>query len=232
LVYRCDDEEWYTAEELNEYNDPHKEETMKETNKTIFEGNAHCCDIMNNIIKDNIKERKYVEYYFKVWGETEKGLEVFVNNDFELKEDNGKFYLVKKKPLFPKTYKDCCEVLMGKTDFQDYSLVLTKLSTNKNEENSISPEPPHITLINNYYKLLICRDAYWKIAGKQMGLGKPWEPDGDAETYNIYRNKNTIRLGGACWGGNCNILEFPTEEMLDAFYENFKELIEACKELL
>ena len=28
------------------------------------------------------------------------------------------------------------------------------------------------------------------------------------------------------------ILAFPTEEMRDAFYENFKDLIEQCKELL
>ena len=28
------------------------------------------------------------------------------------------------------------------------------------------------------------------------------------------------------------ILTFPTEEMRNAFYENFKELIEICKELL
>jgi hypothetical protein len=28
------------------------------------------------------------------------------------------------------------------------------------------------------------------------------------------------------------ILAFPTEEMRDAFYENFKYLIEECKELL
>ena len=27
-------------------------------------------------------------------------------------------------------------------------------------------------------------------------------------------------------------LSFPTEEMRDAFYENFKDLIEQCKELL
>ena len=28
------------------------------------------------------------------------------------------------------------------------------------------------------------------------------------------------------------ILSFPTEEMRDAFYENFKEQIEVCKEFL
>jgi hypothetical protein len=136
---------------------------------------------------------------------------------------------VKKKPQYPKTYCECCEVLMGKTDFQDYSLVLTKLSTNKNEENSISPEPPHITLINNYYKLLICRDAYMKIAGQQMGLGKPWEPTMET-VYCISRNDNVIKCSYR--GGKSNVLEFPTEEMCNIFYENFKDLIEECKELL
>jgi hypothetical protein len=31
---------------------------------------------------------------------------------------------------------------------------------------------------------------------------------------------------------NNTILAFPTEEMRDEFYENFKYLIEQCKELL
>ena len=36
-----------------------------------------------------------------------------------------------------------------------------------------------------------------------------------------------------CGVGDVNvILTFPTEEMRDAFYENFKDLIEGCKELL
>lgn len=25
--------------------------------------------------------------------------------------------------------------------------------------------------------LLICRNAYWKMAGEQMGFGKSWEPN-------------------------------------------------------
>ena len=29
-----------------------------------------------------------------------------------------------------------------------------------------------------------------------------------------------------------NAITFPTEEMRDAFHENFKDLIESCKELL
>jgi hypothetical protein len=146
--------------------------------------------------------------------------------------DNGMLVeFVKKQPKYPKTYEECCEILMGKTNFQDFSLVLTKLSANINEENSISPDPPHITLINNFYKLLICRYAYWKIAGEEMGLDKPWEPDwGKSACYTICCDTNRIVFRINKFKNA--VLAFPTEELRDAFYENFKSDIEMCKELL
>ena len=160
-------------------------------------------------------------------------IELDLGDTHEVVVENGKTYVVKKQPAYPKSYEACCEVLMGKTNFSDFSLVLTKLSTNINEENSISPEPPYITSINNLYKLLICRDAYWKLAGEEMSLGKPWEPD-----WNDVCNKYTIYVvyGDTIWrdtGQTINtLLAFPTPEMRDAFYENFKDLINDCKELL
>ena len=78
------------------------------------------------------------------------------------------------------------------------------------------------------YKLLVCRDAYWKIAGEEMGLGKTWEPR-DANDRNIIRRVGDEMRKG--YNISC-VLEFPTVEMRDAFYENFKDLIEQCKELL
>ena len=140
-----------------------------------------------------------------------------------------------EKTKYPKTYEECCQVLMGKTDFQDFELVLTRYAITRSEENSISLVPPHISLINNFYKLLICRDAYWKIAGEQMGLDKPWEPDwGENDggyRYCIRNRSNKIVLSNE-WLGENYILSFPTKEMRDEFYKNFKELIEECKELL
>lgn len=68
-----------------------------------------------------------------------------------------------------------------------------------------------------------------------MGLGKPWEPDFtnfEEDRYGLYTCANKIVLD-SYGGGDVNvILTFPTEEMRDAFYENFKELIEECKEFL
>ena len=86
--------------------------------------------------------------------------------------------------------------------------------------------------LKTLYKLLICRDAYWKIAGEEMGLGKPWKPDwnnGELKWCMSYSG-NYIEFDQ--YKSKHHTLAFPTEEMRDAFYENFKELIEQCKELL
>jgi hypothetical protein len=66
-----------------------------------------------------------------------------------------------------------------------------------------------------------------------MGLGKSWEPDW--ENYNEYKfvigvNENKIIK---CYNTIAKfVLAFPTEEMRDAFYENFKNELEHRKELL
>lgn len=125
---------------------------------------------------------------------------------------DGKIILKPIKPKYPKTYEGCCKIT---EDVADASL--TCFACN---------------LLNNFQKLLLCRDAYWEIAGEQMGLGKPWEPN-----WNNSTSKYTIVVIGNdlvehyTFLHNC-ILAFPTEEMRDAFYENFKDLIEQCKELL
>ena len=143
-------------------------------------------------------------------------MEVVVNDNFELKEEKGKFYIIKKQPRYPKTYKECCKVFCCKP-------IVGFAGLDDNEEN----------LYGNFIALKRCRDAYWNIAGEQMGLGKSWEPDWlnfEQDKYVLYTHNNAICSNRYVLGHN--ILAFPTEEMRDAFYENFKELIENCKELL
>lgn len=153
----------------------------------------------------------------------EKEMEWNLPEGYQFKDENGnvisasKIVLEKKKKEYPKTYTECCEMLNIDSGclLASYDIGLWK------DE-----------LFSSLQKLLICRDAYWKIAGEEMGLGKPWESDSDTEVYNIYRFRDNIYNSCSFCVGNCNILEFPTEEMRDAFYENFKELIESVKELL
>lgn len=125
---------------------------------------------------------------------------------------------VNKKLEYPKTYDECCKNVLG--------LVHWGMTVDV---------PMHYSpLIIDFAKLLICRDAYWKLAGKEMGLDKSWESPLPSlfETVYCIRRKNNEIIKGSYRGGKSEILEFPTEEMRDTFYENFKDFIEECKELL
>ena len=147
-----------------------------------------------------------------------------IPEDYLIKDENGnvinatKIVLEKKKKEYPKTYEECCKVL-GYSG--NYNMILTTDVDNK--------------LFKALYKLKVCRDAYWKIAGEEMGLGKDlsWVPDWMCvdRLYAILYRYHYICKAEVNGGTSC-ILAFPTVEMRDAFYENFKGLIEECKELL
>lgn len=64
-----------------------------------------------------------------------------------------KIVLEKKKKEYPKTYEEC-EKILG----LEYSIIAGCLGY-------------EYKLLNAFQKLLMCRDAYWKIAGEEMGLG-------------------------------------------------------------
>lgn len=154
---------------------------------------------------EGVECNECVKYYFP------EGYE-FVDTD-----DTG-VYLKPIKPKYPTTYEDCCDKINFKGGFKQMLL--------SDDEYSL-----YISLI----KLKRCRNAYWKIAGEQMGLGKLWNPDFtnvNEERYGIYTAANKV-VKDFCGVGDVNtILTFPTEEMRDTFYDNFKDLIENCKELL
>lgn len=147
--------------------------------------------------------------------------------NYEIKIENDKTYVVRKKPQYPKTYEECCSVVGFCSDTLKWN---NPFHINRDTH-------PYIKHLDNsmeiFCKLIICRDAYWKIAGEQMGLGKPWEPVWTESNpkYTISVVENELVKTGFALTQNY-ILAFPTEEMRDAFYKNFKELIEQCKELL
>ena len=150
---------------------------------------------------------------------------------YEFRDENGnvidvkKIVLEKKKPKYPQSYGECLKVL----GIEGGRLMFNNSGITQYERDLYLK-------MNSLSKLLICLDAYWKIAGEEMGLGKPWEPDWRNSEQNKYvisndygRELNTHKI--KC-SHVTHILAFPTAEMRDAFYEAFKELIEECKELL
>lgn len=118
------------------------------------------------------------------------------------------------KPTYPKTYKECCKILGLKGEVWNTNMWYK------------------MGLILDFYELIICRDAYWKIAGEEMGLGKSWKPDWEdsCDKYTISFKCDKIFLNNTMLYSE--MLAFPTPEIRNKFYEHFKELIENCKELL
>ena len=137
--------------------------------------------------------------------------------NYEIEVRNGKTYAILKKSKYPTTYEDCCDKINFKGGFKEILL----------SDNEYS-------LCISFIKLKRCRDAYWKIYGEELGLGKPWEPDWkkhDKKYIISVFEDAVIYFENETYNRNA-ILAFPTEEMRDVFHENFKDLIEQCKELL
>lgn len=157
--------------------------------------------------------------YYEEKGSGEKYIPIgettlYIQEGYEFRDETNnvinakRITLVRKQSQYPKTYEECCQHL-GCDD---------KLNVGE---------------LIPFQQLVNARNAYWKIAGEQMGLRKPWGPDWrnyEEQKYCIKTDKREITLSEAVTGNK--ILAFPTPEMRDAFYENFRELIEQCKELL
>ena len=204
---------------------------------------------MNNIDKLKRISTPAEENWFEIakeWEREDKEMdklkhEVILPDGYIFKDENGniinstKIVLEKKKKEYPKTYEECCEILGVDPDS-----FLAITSCYEGEVETTDYELGLLSKFSSLWKLHICRDAYWKLAGEKMGLGKPWEPDwedSEERRYSIVNIEGGINLPETTltkWVLKVTnkILVFPTIEMRDAFYENFKVLIEHCKELL
>lgn len=111
------------------------------------------------------------------------------------------------KPKYPKTHNECCDVLG--LPYMQLGVVGYKCET-----------------LLYLQKLLLYRDAYWKLAGD-------WRPNVEDEKQDKYAISNVGgKLSPEYYGSYNSILCFPTREVRDIFFETFKDEIEKCKELL
>ena len=172
------------------------------TEKTIKEAEEY----------DKRKERMRELYKGEQWSH-----EFGCPDGYEFRDEKGNvieaktIVLEKKKMGYPKSYEECLKVL-GYDDREVYCIFHTGADE---------------TLFEALYRLKVCRDAYWKIAGKWK-LEYPF----NTARYVITNSRGFVGKVLVYDAAKNYVLEFPTEEMRDAFYENFKKLIEDCKELL
>ena len=259
LVCPNDEEEWFTADELLEDNDnPTKTRDCKKCG--LHFGSVRCFDkdcphntpksyavglkdgkvidcIENKETDMNENNREVIDMTKETItpapditaNTTDKNnCDIACPDGYEFYDENGnlignKVMMRPKKPKYPTSYNDCCDILGFK-------------NRNKTEQQFLnSCDLYDAELMTKLSMLKVCRDAYWKIAGEKLELGKPWKPDWNWENttklkYGIALYNDTITK---MYLRNENVfLAFPTEEMRDAFYDNFNDLIECCKELL
>ena len=200
---------------LEEFERKYPYKVGDKVSKSVFDANAQCCYISNKIIKKETMQKEILTIDFTKDQKIADKVEVILG-DYEFVLKDGKTYFIKKQPKYPKTYEECCKVM----------------GIDSTIHHTIGTHFRYRDTIEHFIKLLICRDAYWKLAGEELSLGKPWEPsDSDYITgrYCIFVNRGNIICDTPAQ--DC-ILTFPTEEMRDTFYENFKETIKQCLILL
>ena len=181
----------------------------------------------DNMFEENVEETSFLNG-FGLWENKINGIlfsnenyadkvELCLGDDYEIVVEYGRTFVQRKKPKYPKSFQECYYLLYGQQDLTFGCDIMRGAYGN---------------LLECFQMLLICRDVYWRIAGNELRLNEPWRYDvskGEFSSAIIYHNgfvqANEVRHKN-------HILVFPTKEMRDAFFENFKDLIESCKELL
>lgn len=162
-------------------------------------------------MEDNIKEKcdliNFNSHYIFDFADK---VELILKDDWEVKNEDGRIYVVRKQLQYPKTYNECWKIL----DTGEEEMLFSGMAASEE------------VLFDSFIKLKRCRDAYWKIAGD-------WKPDftnKEEKKFTISFIEDEIYFSGTYVRNS--LLVFPTIEMRDAFYENFRDLIEICKELV
>jgi hypothetical protein len=111
VAYKLDDKLYCNV--INELQ-PYKEETFGESiektiNECLFGGNE---ETMEGVYADN-----EINCYHQDFGDK---VRIRLGNDFEIKVEDNKTYIVKKQPQYPKTYDECCSVLNIPNDEMHY----------------------------------------------------------------------------------------------------------------
>lgn len=175
---------------------------------------------MNNIDKLKRISTPAEEDWFAIaeeWEREDKEMdklkhEAILPEGYIFKDENGNIInatkiVIEKK--YPRTYEECAKVLLDRASVRnDFSY--------------------KVNLLISLQELLVCRDAYWKIADD-------WKEKREEKLtrHVIYSTSSGEIVKRTTINSTANyLLDFPTAEMRDAFYENFKVLIEQCKELL
>jgi hypothetical protein len=220
-----DQDEWELLSDSNAEDivNSHYEDELEEMAK------SHNKDILNDLYNLGMENSRKEAIKLGISSE-----HIVCPDGYEFRDGDGnliavdKIVLAKKRQKYPQSFEECCEVLSipsyYKLRYSTYEHGYHEYTTSK-ELGVLQSE------LGTLGRLLICRNAYWLTAGREMGLEGMWEPDwSDCRKFAIVVEGNEI-LTNVCLRRN-HILVFPTEEMRDEFHKVFRKDIDECKEFL
>lgn len=147
-------------------------------------------------------------------GNYDNKVELILGEQFEATIENNKVVITKKLYLY--TFQECCEIMgvhVSGELLYDSDEDLTQY------ENSL------IDGLDALRKLIICRDAYWKISGEK--------PEECSLLYCICWDPFIDKMISKTSSDSLNrLLAFPKEDMRDTFAKKFDYLIVKCKNFI
>ena len=120
-------------------------------------------------------------------------------NGYYISHEDDKIFIMK----LPTTYEECCNIL------------------------GISPGismtlPLYQAELTNYYKLLVCRNAWYKI------LDYDWEADDDNSLSIVSDPYGYLDYASGFDKSRNTVFRFPDERITDMFAEYFEDLFKNC----
>ena len=120
-------------------------------------------------------------------------------NGYYISHEGDKIFIMK----LPVTYEECCMVL------------------------GISPGismtlPLYQTELTNYYKLLVCRNAWYKV------LDYDWESEDDTHLSIVSNPYGYLDYAAGFDKFRNTVFRFPNERITDMFAEHFEDLFKNC----
>lgn len=147
--------------------------------------------------------------------------EIIPSDNCIIRGENGKTYLIRNEKELPKDYKSCC-LLLGISQYERVAYINANNILVVNGITQIHEDI--LQKVEKLMKLIICRNAYWK-------LWDDWKPTEGIHAHYSYELYKDGRVRGSFFQ-ETKMLQFPDAKMAATFYENFRGLIQGCKELL